>query len=230
MRVVVASAHPDDETLGAGGTLLLHGAAGDEIHWLIATRAGPPRWDAETVRQKEAEIQDVAAAYGMRSVRRLPFGAAEIDRVPIREVIEAVASALDDVRPDRVYTVHPGDVHSDHRVLFEALQAAAKPFRRRAGPSLVLAWETLSSSHQAFAATAPPFRPQVYVPLTADILEAKIAMMERFRTETQEDPLPRGPAAIRAQARIRGAEMGVEYAEAFEVLRGIERIGPQSGD
>ena len=36
-KVIVISAHPDDETLGVGGTLLKHKAQGDEIYWLIAT-------------------------------------------------------------------------------------------------------------------------------------------------------------------------------------------------
>ena len=36
-KILILSAHPDDEVLGAGGTLIRHMKNGDELHWIIAT-------------------------------------------------------------------------------------------------------------------------------------------------------------------------------------------------
>ena len=69
MRVIVIAPHPDDETLGCGATLLKHAAAGDEVHWLIMTTAHGGPWSDETVRRKAAEVDAVAAAYGLASHR-----------------------------------------------------------------------------------------------------------------------------------------------------------------
>ena len=73
MRVTVISPHPDDETLGCGGTLLKHKESGDQLDWIIVTRAHSPQWDAALLERKEGEIAAVAAAYGFDQVVRLGF-------------------------------------------------------------------------------------------------------------------------------------------------------------
>ncbi|MDP7085573.1 MAG: PIG-L family deacetylase, partial [Dehalococcoidia bacterium] len=62
MDVLVISTHPDDETLGCGGTLLKHRAAGSKLFWLVATEAHEPRWSAEVIERKAVEVQSVAKA------------------------------------------------------------------------------------------------------------------------------------------------------------------------
>ena len=52
MNILAISAHPDDETLGCGGTLLKHRDAGDPITWIIATVCHEPQWSADTIRRK----------------------------------------------------------------------------------------------------------------------------------------------------------------------------------
>ena len=81
----------------------------------------------------------------------------------------------------------------------------------------VLAYETLSSTDAA----APGDR--FFVPTVfADVgehLERKLRIMTLYASEKQEHPLPRAESAIRALARFRGASVGIEYAEAFQLVR-----------
>lgn len=58
MRILVISAHSDDETFGMGGTILKHIDVGDEVHWLIFTKPWVPKWNEDFVvtRVKDAEI------------------------------------------------------------------------------------------------------------------------------------------------------------------------------
>src|SRR5262245_27314628 len=123
MRVLAICAHPDDETLGCGGTLLKHAAAGDELHWLVGTQAHEPQWSAETVARKSAEVDAVASAYGVEKVYRLGLPTVRLDSIPFDEVIAKVRGVVEEARPEWVYVVHAGDVHSDHRVLHEATLA-----------------------------------------------------------------------------------------------------------
>lgn len=220
MRVLAVSVHPDDETLGAGGTLLRHRAQGDELHWCVVTSAHEPQWSQETIDAKAREVDRVADAYGMTSVRRLGLPAAHLETIPANDVIHRLAEVVEAVRPEVVYTVHPGDVNTDHAAGFAGLLAVLKPFHMaRHGVRRVLAWETLSSTE---AAARPSFTPTVFCDVTATI-DRKLEIMALYESEAQPEPLPRSPSAIRALARLRGATIAVEYAEAFVLVR--EAIG-----
>ena len=82
-KIIVIAPHPDDETLGCGGTLLRHKAEGDEIHWLIVTTITEnSSYEKEFVKLRQQEIERVASAYGFSSVHQSHFMTAELDLVP----------------------------------------------------------------------------------------------------------------------------------------------------
>jgi len=224
MRVTVVSAHPDDETLGCGGTLLRHFEAGDEINWIVMTRVWEPKWPREEEKVRAAQVDRVAAAYGMASVARLNYQTTCLSEVPEREIIDSLRAAIGETRPEVIYTVHPGDAHSDHRLTFSAAAAILKPaYMAKTGIRRVLCFETLSST-EAAALCQTPFQPNVFNDITG-LLERKQKIMQFYEGETQEDPDPRGPGAIDALARLRGAAIGVEHAEAFVLVREIMNSG-----
>ena len=193
MKVLAIAAHPDDETLGCGGTLLKHKAAGDNIFWLIATEAYSPKWPQEVILEKSNEVSDIAEAYGMENYFKFS--------------------------PDTVYLVHHRDVHTDHQILFTAAMSVLKPIHMAThGVKRVVSFETLSSTEAAVSGTNSTFSPNIFGDITP-YMERKIDILEMYKSESQHDPLPRGPSALRALARVRGATIGVEYAEAFMLVR-----------
>ncbi|MBI3320670.1 MAG: PIG-L family deacetylase [Candidatus Omnitrophica bacterium] len=219
MKVLAIAAHPDDETLGCGGTLLKHRAAADQLFWLIATEAAAPRWPSNTIASKRAEVAQVAERYQMRRCFRLGFPAAALEAVPTATIIERVRGVLTHVRPDIIYVVHGGDVQTDHVTLFAALMSALKAFTMaQSGVRRILSYETLSSTDAAPASTAPPFLPTVFSDITP-YLERKLSILRLYRSERHANPLPRAPESVRALARYRGATVGVPYAEAFMLVR-----------
>lgn len=222
MKVLVISVHPDDETLGCGGSMLRHGARGDELHWLIVTQSYAPRWSKATMARKAKEVETVAAAYAIKSVTKLGLPTAKLDTVPQGEMIGALGNAIDVIRPEVVYLVHDGDVHTDHHAVFTATMCVLKAFyMKKHGVRRVLSYETLSSTDAAPPQPYRSFLPTVYQDISLYI-EQKIEIMSRYETEVQPDPLPRGPSAIRALARYRGASIGVEYAEALMLIREVD--------
>ncbi len=219
MKVIVISVHPDDETLGCGGTLLKHSAQGNDLFWLIATKANEPQWSAQEIARKAAEVDKVAKAYGMEQVFRLGFPAARLDTVPRVDLIERIREVVSKVKPETVYLVHGGDVHTDHRIVFDASMSVLKPFYMAGlGIRKVLCYETLSSTDAAAPQVEKAFVPNVFCDITPHI-DRKIEIVALYETEAHPDPMPRGPSAIRALARYRGATIGVEYAEAFMLVR-----------
>lgn len=198
---------------------LRHCENGDSLFWVIATQPRPPQWSAEVIQRKAQEVEQVANAYGMTRYFKLGFPAAGLDAVVQNDLIQSLREVVADVRPQVVYLVHGGDVHSDHRSLFAAAMSVLKPFHMaELGVRRVLCFETLSSTDSAPTQLGTRFRAQVFHDITR-FINRKLEIMELFETEGQPDPMPRRPLAIRALARCRGATVGVEYAEAFELVR-----------
>lgn len=220
MRVLVISPHPDDETLGCGGTLLKHADRGDELYWVIVTgmsvEAG---FEMERVKRRDAEITAVSKAYGFRESIKLGFPAAGLDMVPRAGLIRRLSEAFSAVKPEAIYLPHPGDIHSDHRAASEAALSAAKAFRC---PWIkkISAFETLSETEFAPPLAGRAFLPNSFSEVTGS-LERKMEIMETYAGETAEHPFPRSRDGIRALAALRGATAGVKYAEAFMVLKEV---------
>jgi len=219
MKVLAIAAHPDDETLGCGGTLLKHRAAGDQIYWLIVTKAYEPEWTAAVLKQKSEEIREVTQAYGVEQCFELGFPTTLLDTVPQVELIGKIRDAISQVKPDLVYVTHEGDVHTDHRTVFSATMSVLKPFyMAELGVRRVLSYETLSSTEAAPGTPERAFVPNVFSDITT-YSDRKLEIMNLYKSEIQSDLMPRSESAVRAQARYRGAAIGVEYAEAFKLIR-----------
>jgi N-acetylglucosamine malate deacetylase 1 len=220
-RILIFSTHPDDETLGCGGTVLRHAAAGDELYWLIVTVPHAPRWSDEVRERKAKEIERVAQAYGVKKTFKLGFPAAKLETVPQGELMDAIRVVIDEVKPTIVYLIHGGDVHTDHHAAFSAAMCVIKPFyMRKLGIRRVLSYETISSTDAAPPHINVAFIAHSFVDITPH-LQKKLDIMSLFESETHPDPMPRGPSAIRALARFRGATVSVEYAEAFMLVREV---------
>lgn len=221
MNIVLAvAAHPDDETLGCGGVLLRHCAAGDQVHWLIATElttevGGTP----DRVAAREQEIAAITRHFDFAGVHRLGFPAARLDIVPRAEIVRAITNVVSAVKPETVYLPFRGDIHSDHAALADACVASTKSFRQ---PSVrrIRAYETLSESEFQIAPGAPIFVPNFFVDIAIH-LDAKVAAMRMYKSEIAPFPFPRSEEAIRALATLRGSTAGCHAAEAFMTLREI---------
>jgi LmbE family N-acetylglucosaminyl deacetylase len=115
-KVMVIAPHPDDETLGCGGTLLKEGAAGHSLHWVIVTdMSGNRSYSQEQRTRRDDEIRVVSERYGFSSVVQLGHPTTRLDIVPRADLVGSLRGAIDVVKPDELYVPFRGDMHSDHR-------------------------------------------------------------------------------------------------------------------
>src|SRR5262245_14468068 len=157
VTVLVVAPHPDDESLGCGGTLLRHLAQGDVVHWLIVTNMSTASgFAADAVERRQVEITQVAQAYGFAGVDNLQLPPAQLDTLPKGELVRAIGAVIAKVAPQIVYVPFRGDAHSDHGIVFDAVAACTKWFRH---PSIrrVLSYETLSETDSALQVQATAF-------------------------------------------------------------------------
>lgn len=219
-KVLVISVHPDDETLGCGGTLLKLKNQGCDINWCIVTSMSEVAgYTKETIVQRDHEIEKVAELYGFNKVDKLNFKAAELDALDMKTLMTPLIKIIDNLRPDTLFIPFKWDVHSDHRVVFDAVWSCSKPFR---SPYIktILMMETLSETEMAPPIGSNWFSPNSYVDISL-FLEKKIKIMKMFESEILPPPFPRSEENIRALARFRGASINCDYAEAFMVLREV---------
>jgi LmbE family N-acetylglucosaminyl deacetylase len=221
VKALAISVHPDDETLGCGGTLLKLAKGEATLHWLIVTRAQMPDFGREQVLQQAAQVEAVRAAYQFATIDWLDFPAAKIDQVALDELVKSIREVIARIRPELVFVPNRADVHSDHQICFQAVQAVLKAFYQRSlGIQRVMACEVLSETDAAMPMPETAFLPNVFVDIS-ETFPAKLQIMELYESELHPELLPRSASAIEAQARLRGATIGVKYAEAFMLLREI---------
>ncbi|GIQ69985.1 GlcNAc-PI de-N-acetylase [Xylanibacillus composti] len=216
-EVVVVAPHPDDETLGCGGTLLRHAASGDRIHWIIVTQMDKANSTEIDRERRKQEIEAVSRMYGFTSVHRLGYTAARLESYPLGDIVASMGEVFRKVLPEIVYLPYPGDIHSDHQTVFQAASACTKWFRY---PTVkkIMCYETLSETDFDIHPDGNLFRPNVFVDIT-DYLDEKIKIMTHYSSEMGDFPFPRSIEAIQSLSAVRGAAAGAKAAEGFMLLK-----------
>lgn len=217
MKSLVIAPHPDDETLGPGGTLLRRKAEGGEVAWVIVTGLSVGMgWPEDRVASRAEEIRKVAERYRFSAIYELGFPTTRLDQVPTADLVSSLGGIFKEFKPEEVFVPHPSDVHSDHRIVFHAVAGCTKWFRY---PSVkrVLAYETLSESDFVLERQSA-FRPNVFLDIDG-YLEEKISILDIYKSELGVFPFPRSQEAVRALAALRGVAAGFKAAESFELLR-----------
>ena len=213
-NILVIAPHPDDETLGCGGTLFRHKLRGDKIHWLIMTRLSKKSSkNIKLINIKKDEIKKVAKAYNFNSYFQEKFEASSLDTFSMKVIIETMRVHITKIKPEILYLPYRQDSHQDHRIVFDAAAACSKSFRNPFIKKLRV-YETLSeteySSHSFF-------KPNLFIDIS-EHLEQKINTFKLYNSELHEHPFPRSEINIRSLAINRGAIAGCNFAESFMTM------------
>jgi len=214
MRVAVMSAHPDDETLGAGGTLARHAAFGDEIHVCVVTEGYAPDWPEEALQLAHEQTMEALHTLGIQNAGFLQFPTVKLNAVPGKELNDRISDFINHVNPQVVYAPFAGDLNSDHGIVARATAIAVRPVpgTRRS----LLYFETLSSTEWGRMFLHSKFMPNLYVDIGTTI-ERKLEAASCYASELKTFPHPRSLEGIKVLAKLRGMEAGLEVAEAFSL-------------
>lgn len=221
-NIIVISAHPDDEILGVGGTLLKHAAKGDKVHWLIITNVFVSHgFSEERVQSRKLEIEKVGEMLGVVGTHVLSYPTMTLSTSTLITMVPEISAIFSEVKPEIIYCLNRSDAHSDHRVTFDAVMACTKSFRY---PFIrqVLMYECISETEFAPILAEKAFLPNYFVDIS-EYFSRKIEIMNVYESELGNHPFPRSLRNIEALATFRGATIGAEYAEAFQLLKYIDR-------
>jgi LmbE family N-acetylglucosaminyl deacetylase len=219
-KIIVVAVHPDDETIGAGGSLLRFKAEGKEIYWMVLTNIHVQHgFRAEDVETRSKEITEVSKLYNFNDTFLLDFPTTQLDSLPKGEIISAISKVFRTVNPTTVILPFLGDVHGDHRTGFECAYTCTKNFRY---PSIKKIWMMETSSETDFALPGQhnTFSPNVFIEIS-DFIQKKEEIFSLFKSEIGQHPFPRSIENLYALATVRGATAGVKYAEGFMNIKTV---------
>jgi len=200
MNILVLSPHTDDAELGAGGYIarLL-----DEKHKVscLTFSCGEPRTGANP-----GEHIKAMQTLGIDDFELLYYQAMHFPDVR-QEILQDMEKAAERVEPDMVLCPSLSDTHQDHRTVAEE---AIRAFKRKA---TLMCYEFLPNE------IGRPFQPNHYVKLDQKHLDKKLDALLAYKS--QEWRIYMQPQYVTCLAFLRGVQVGMEYAEAFEIVRMI---------
>lgn len=206
MSILVVAAHPDDEALGAGGTIARLADEGESVHVAILGHSRVP----------SRHVHEAAEHLRSGSLQEGGLPDQRFDTFALREITEMIERTISRIEPSIIYTHHPGDLNLDHQITSRAVLTACRPVNG-CPVRTIYAMEVPSSTEWGDGS----FHPTTFVDISAT-LDRKVEAMEMYETERRDWPHPRSPEALRALARYRGSAVGLEAAEAFQLLRHIQ--------
>ena len=218
--VLVVAAHSDDEALGCSGTISKHIEQGDSVHLLFMTDGVASR--SAKVNNKKKRLtaaQGVAEILGVDTLTNLNFPDNRMDSIPLLDVVKEIEDKISQVQPEVIYTHHIGDLNIDHQITHKAVITACRP-----QPDFcvkeIYAFEVLSSTEWQTPGVES-FCPNMFIDIT-DYIDIKKQVLKVYSAEMHQTPHSRSiDNAIRLNA-VRGNSIGVDYAEAFVLIRMIQ--------
>ena len=215
-KILVIAPHPDDETIGCGGTILKHIKAGDKVSCIFVTKLKKNnKWSEKLVKKKEKEIDRIKKIYKFSFFKRLDFLPTELDKVPFKKLVTEFTKLFSLIKPEVIYIPYINDVHTDHKIVSKAATSSAKWFRSSSIKQINM-YETLSETNFNFV-EKKVFQPNLFIDISK-FLEKKIKICSCYKTEFGKHPFPRSKESIKALAILRGSQSGYKAAESFKVV------------
>jgi len=213
-NVLVLAAHPDDETLGAGGTIAKLAAAGHNIKLLTFTDGISSREDGD----RRHELEQVSKILGIKEFKAFDFPDNEMDSISLLKVVKKIEDFLDESKfnPNLVLTQNPYCLNVDHNIVYRATMTAFRGLKRF-NPIKIMCYEVVSSSEWN---PLSHFMPNCYVDVS-QFVDKKLAALEVYSDEMLECPHPRSVENVINKMKVNGTECGLAAAERFQIVREV---------
>lgn len=219
-NILVVAPHPDDEVLGCGGIIAKYSQLGCKVYVLVATKGSPKLYSSDKIDNIRREAQTAHGILGVTETVFLDFPAPELDQISLAEISREFSEVIKRFNITDLYIPHRGDIHGDHRVVFNASLVAARPVGDYSVKS-IFAYETLSETEWAPPFSDDAFIPSKFVDVSA-FFNRKLEAMGCFKSQLKQFPNPRSIETLTALSQFRGSTVGFAHAEAFMVIRIVD--------
>ena len=221
--VLIICAHSDDETLGMGGTISRHVNEGDKVYAISMTNGVSARCTSKSklVEDRDKFASKAAQILGFEWILKEDFPDNSMDKVPLLEVVKVIESIKKKIQPNLIYTHSMADLNIDHRIVSQATLTAFRPLSSESWNE-IRTFEVPSSTDYGHEKITNSFYPNLYIDINNYFLN-KCNALKQYESEIMVPPNSRSFDGIEALAKYRGHQVGLNYAEAFEIIRKIKR-------
>lgn len=227
---MVVAAHPDDELLGLGATMhKLIKEQGVKVHVVILGEGITSRSDTRDIEkwkdvltEHRRNINAAGGHVGYDSINTYDFSDNRFDSHALLDIIKVVEKEKEEFKPDIIFTHNAGDLNIDHQRTFQAVMTATRPMEDE-NVTTVICFETPSATEWQYSNHPEQFKPNLYIGVNSEDVQAKCDAMSEYKFETREYPHPRSFNALKVLAQYRGYTSGNVMAEAFEIVRMIQK-------
>lgn len=222
--ILIVAAHPDDEILGCGGIIARLAKEGSLVYTLILGEGITSRDDVRSQQSNLRGIENLKQqAYaankvlGVKDIFFHDFADNRFDTVALLDVVKVIEKVIDRVGPAEIFTHYKNDLNIDHKITYNATIVATRPVVGQKVKA-IYSYEVSSSTEWNFPLS---FSPDMFFDISKTI-DLKLKAMSRYETELRHLPHPRSLESIKLNSRLWGIKVGLKYAEAFQLVRGIK--------
>ena len=220
-KILCIVAHPDDEVLGIGGTLIKHVSYGDCVDIIILSEGEASK--SKKIERNSKRITNAKSCcniMGSNLYKIFDFPDQQLDKISQLKIVKKLENCLEKLKPDIIYTHHPADINSDHQITAHTTLVAARPISYHKVMPEIRCFETPSSTEQAPNVEPYVFKPNFYVCIEK-VWKKKIEAINAYSKEIKKYPHPRSIKSIESLAIKRGSEVNLKKAEAFYIVRKV---------
>tara|TARA_A100001388_G_scaffold277120_1_gene266959 strand:- start:1455 stop:2144 length:690 start_codon:yes stop_codon:yes gene_type:complete len=222
-NVLIIVAHTDDETLGMGGTICRHIDEGDNVFAVSMTDGISSRkeYKKKAAIDRNIASKKASSELGFNWIKQESYPDNELDSISLIRVVRSIEEVKRKVNPKIIYTHSSADLNIDHRIVNQATLTAFRPKSNEEWIE-IRAFEIPSSTDYGHKSITSTFYPNLYIDITK-FFNMKIKALKNYEEEMLSTPNSRSFEGIQNLAKYRGNQVGLEYAESFEILRKIDR-------
>ena len=214
-KVLVIAPHPDDETLGVGGTIKKFKDLNVNVNLLVVGGHLPPLYSQEEYIKTKKECISACKILGIKKIFFLKKVATQFNEEPIAKFNKSIDDIINIVNPDIIFIPFP-DRHIDHKLVFEACMVCTRP-KKNSKIKMVLSYETLSETHWNANYIEPNFVPDVFIDISKQYKFKEKALL-KYSSQIKNNRA-RNKQAIKGLASFRGSQNNKNFCEAFKLIR-----------
>jgi len=203
INILVCSPHYDDGVLGCGGTIAKLAETADSIEYLVFTPRSP-EYSHEVLHKELLKANKFIGLKGA-DITYLDFKTREFPRNRQR-ILDTIYHLKKKRDFQLIFTPSRFDVHQDHQTVTNELLRVYKRL-----PTSIFGYELVLNTFS--------FNTAVFCGFEEKHMNAKLNAFDCFKTQMSRDHFSR--QLFESNIRVRGAQMGADYAEAFEAIRVI---------
>lgn len=225
-KVLICVAHPDDETIGCGGAIAHHIKKKDKVYCIYMTDGVGAR-DYKTkdnlINERKRNSLLASKILGFKWLLNYcgNFPDNGMDKVKLLDVVKKIEKAKKKIMPHIIYTHNPHDLNIDHRIVAEATLIAFRPQAKEIWEKII-AFEIPSSTDFAYFKKDKNFYPNFFLDIKEFWAKKKNALLA-YKSEIKKFPNSRSLKGIEILSKFRGVQNGLSQAEAFQILKEINR-------